>query len=370
METATANTLPQSADAGALWIHIVPKGEVENESAGILQVFDDESLAAILSNIEADRQRLGSRWPGIYAGREHFIYDDQQDSEALAWFKEFELRRDGIWANGSGLTEAGREAIAGGRYKFTSLAGDLNDTENLGGNRRRILKVDTIGFTNNPCAKELLTPITNRRASLILNVDTLGPEEAAVQVKAEAQQLARERNWTFEEAWQYLRFAKPALFNRMSAQSETPRQPEARQVRKTTRQQFACDALRTLAEDEQRSHGIPFSDAWPRVCNRHANLNKLANRLLPESAWDDMDRQAFEVFTSGINLGPDGKKLHIVPDRDEHGRLNKNSSRRCFETSWDCFTRHAPDLSPREVWDRIKEEHPNVFWPFVAMLAA
>src|ERR1051325_9091491 len=80
------------------WIHIVPKGELPNREAGIVQVLDDDSLDSILRNIQADQQRLGENWPGIYAGREHFIYDDAQDSAALAWFKEFEKRDDGLWA--------------------------------------------------------------------------------------------------------------------------------------------------------------------------------------------------------------------------------------------------------------------------------
>lgn len=144
------------------WIHVVPKGELPNREAKVVQVLDDAALDSILANIAADRERLGERWPGIYAGREHFIYNDDQDSAALAWFKDFEKRDDGIWAKKDGLTPIGQQVIANSEYKFTSFVADRRDTQKLEGNKVRILKLDTIGFTNQANGKELLTPITNR----------------------------------------------------------------------------------------------------------------------------------------------------------------------------------------------------------------
>lgn len=144
------------------WIHIVPKGELPNRAANIVQVLDETALDSILANIEKDRARLGNKWPGIYAGREHFIYNDEQDSAALAWFKDFEKRSDGLWAKADGLTPIGQQVIANAEYKFTSFVADRRDTQKLEGNKVRILKIDTIGFTNQANGKELLTPITNR----------------------------------------------------------------------------------------------------------------------------------------------------------------------------------------------------------------
>lgn len=146
------------------WIHIVPKGELPNREAGIVQVLDDVALDSILAGIAADQQRLGNKWPGVYAGREHFIYNDDQDSAALAWFKNFEKRADGIWAKDDGLTDIGQTEIKNGRYKFTSFVADRKDVQKLAGNKVRILKIDTVGFTNQANGKELLTPITNRRS--------------------------------------------------------------------------------------------------------------------------------------------------------------------------------------------------------------
>lgn len=149
------------------WIHIVPRGELPNREAGVIQVLDDAALAAIVRNIEADRTRLGDRWPGIYAGREHFIYNDEKDSAALAWFAKFETRADGLWASEDGLTPAGVEALRNKTYKFTSFVADRASAERLapaatGTPRLRITRLDTVGFTNQANGKELLSPISNR----------------------------------------------------------------------------------------------------------------------------------------------------------------------------------------------------------------
>ena len=149
------------ASAGG-WIHIVPKGELPNGEAGIVQVLDDESLDSILAGITKDKNRLGDKWPGVYAGREHFIYNSDQDSAALAWFKDFEKRDDGIWAKSDGLTPAGAAAIQNREYKFTSFVADRGDLKKIDGNKYRVLKIETVGFTNQANGKELLTPITNR----------------------------------------------------------------------------------------------------------------------------------------------------------------------------------------------------------------
>ena len=153
----------QSSDG---WIHIVPKGELPNREANLVQVLDDESLDSILAGIETARNRLGDKWPGIYAGREHFIYNSDQDSAALAWFKDFEKRADGIWAKADGLTPTGTAAIKNRDYKFTSFVADRSDLKKIDGNRYRVMGIETVGFTNQANGKELLTPITNRQNNL------------------------------------------------------------------------------------------------------------------------------------------------------------------------------------------------------------
>ena len=144
------------------WIHIVPKGELPNDEAKIVQVLDDASLDSILAGIQKDKNRMGDKWPGIYAGREHFIYDSDKDSAALGWFKDFEKRADGIWAREDGLTPGGVTAVKNREYKFTSFVADPADLQKVEGNKYRVMKIETVGFTNYANGKELLTPITNR----------------------------------------------------------------------------------------------------------------------------------------------------------------------------------------------------------------
>lgn len=153
----------QSVDG---WIHVVPKGELPNAEAGIVQVLDDESHDSILAGIQKDKNRLGDKWPGIYAGREHFIYDSGQDSAALAWFKDFEKRPDGIWAKDEGLTDIGQTAVKNRHYKFTSFVADPADLQKVSGKKYRVMKIETVGFTNQANGKELLTPIVNRQNNL------------------------------------------------------------------------------------------------------------------------------------------------------------------------------------------------------------
>ena len=154
------NRAPLVAASG--WIHIVPKGELPNADAKLVQVLDEPALDSILSGIEQAKNRLGDKWPGIYAGREHFIYDDTKDSAALAWFKDFEKRGDGIWAKDDGLTPAGVDAVKNREYKFTSFVADRSDLKKIEGDKYRVMAIETVGFTNQANGKELLTPITNR----------------------------------------------------------------------------------------------------------------------------------------------------------------------------------------------------------------
>lgn len=202
------------------WIHIVPKGEVPNAEAGIVQVLDDAALDSILQNLRADADRLGPRWPGLYGGREHFIYNDEQDSVALAWFKTFEKRADGIWAHRDGLTDLGREAVENGRYKFTSFVAQQHDTQPLGGDRHRILKLDTVGFTNQANGKHLLTPITNRaaataalpaRPSVPTALAGVHPKAAADRLMVLANRQKAATGGNFETAWQQVRREHPRL---------------------------------------------------------------------------------------------------------------------------------------------------------------
>jgi hypothetical protein len=86
--------------------------------------------------------------------------------------------------------------------------------QDLGGNRFRVLRIDTIGFTNQANGKEILTPINNRGAST---------------------------------------------------------NPAAREI-----QHEAAALMGRLVEEEKRSSGLPTSAALRMVANRMPALNSLA----------------------------------------------------------------------------------------------
>jgi hypothetical protein len=142
-------------------IHIVPRGELVNDEAGVTQIFDDKSLNSILADLRNRHAQKG----GLYMGEEHFIYDSNKSSQAFAWGKEFGLDDMGIWTTKYEPTDVGAPAIKNKRFKWTSLVADPampGAIEKLGGGKIRILKIDTVGFTNYPNGKNLLVPITNR----------------------------------------------------------------------------------------------------------------------------------------------------------------------------------------------------------------
>jgi len=231
------NRLPSEPEAG--WIHIVPKGELPNRDAGIVQVLDDVSLDSILSGIAADKSRLGNRWTGVYAGREHFVYDPDQDSAALAWFKDFEKRGDGIWASADGLTPIGRQAIANREYKFTSFCADSKDLQSIGSNRVRVLRIDTIGFTNQANGKELLNPINNRATDTRQPAQMLPSVGGTNAFGALVNRTQAALGCTFDRAWNLCRELHPGIFTTMSGAIQNRHTPitaegSARQSRALT----------------------------------------------------------------------------------------------------------------------------------------
>ena len=159
-----ATPLAYSGVALPTRIHIVPRGELFNPEANVTQVLDDKAIASILSDLK-DKAKSG----GLYMGEEHFIYDANKSSEAFAWGKEFGADAQGIWVENPDYTDVGGAAIKNKRFKWTSFVTDpaqAGAVEKIGPGRFRILKIDTIGFTNFANAKPLLTPISNRSAAV------------------------------------------------------------------------------------------------------------------------------------------------------------------------------------------------------------
>jgi hypothetical protein len=295
------NRLPAEPTGG--WIHIVPKGELPNRAAGIVQVLDDVSLDSILAGLNADKQRLGNRWPGLYAGREHFVYDDGKDSGALAWFKDFEKRSDGIWANQDGLTPIGQQAIANREYKFTSFCADPKDVQPLGAGRVRILKIDTVGFTNQANGKELLNPINNRGDWPAQAAASAPVAIGANAFSALVNRTKTELGVSFDKAWNLCRDLHPTVFAAVSGPITNRHAP------------LAADALarqsRALVETYALANSVSQADAFSSLSRSESGriLNRAAKPAdVDPGEWSEALHRAPDVLAEiedAANYTPD-----------------------------------------------------------------
>jgi hypothetical protein len=174
--------------------------------------------------------------------------------------------------------------------------------------------------------------------------------------------VKRENGWDFQRAWDHCRLTETVLYNSMAAPVETPRSTRAA-LADDPRCKFAGDALRALAEQERKITRGSFHEAWTRVCNRRQGLFALANRERPASEWETLETRAFAAFVDSRNLGPDGKLLNLDDE------TAAESARFAFKKAYEHLSRLEPTLTPREVWERIKAEWGQVYWPFVAVTA-
>ena len=133
------------------WYHLVPRGEYPHKESGKLQVIDDKALDAMLNNFR----------PKLLIDQEHWSYDLERSSEAFGWLTEVQKRDDGLWGRVE-WTDIGEPAVKNKRYRFLSPVWNPPDTEPLGKNRIRPLRLDSAGLTNTPNLRGMV-PLSNRR---------------------------------------------------------------------------------------------------------------------------------------------------------------------------------------------------------------
>lgn len=327
----SAQNLPLRNRAGADdWIHIVPKGELPNPEANVVQVLDEQALDSILRNLNADKQRLGDKWSGLYGGREHFIYNAEQDGAALAWFKEFEKREDGLWGRAE-FTDLGENAIKNGQYKWTSFASDVRDTQKLGGNRVRILKIDTIGFTNQPNGRELLTPMSNRNGASAPATGCavrLDCHQAGAEIHRLTNRLQQERKWTFDQAWNHVRATKPFLYailqkpvaqsilltNRVPGMTDGQLLSVVAEVQEAVRERM----FRQFDEDGDSPQlriargGTAVHDRDPFLAELHKQMDEHGGDF--DAAWLEIQKEDPELFANFVIRTPEALKVKgVIP---------------------------------------------------------
>jgi len=373
------------------WIHIVPKADLVDHETGITQVVDDKALDSILENLRRDKARLGDRWPGLYAGEEHFIYDDSQSSQAFAWFKDFEKRPDGIWASDDGLTDIGREAIQNRRFKFTSFCTDRSDVENLGNNRVRILKIETVGFTNHANGKEFLSPITNRQTSLTVNQPRphFMQSKYANRITNRARQLeadhALHSKGKMPQSWWY-QLAKEQIDAEEPAGSELLANRNADASAATSSSKRFADATRAdavkvmnrakeIARDEGiglnvahsracREFGFELSTEKPAVKNRSDVTDRGASLSTPPDVATIAARAAdLQRATPGLSLSTAYAMASRESGAGSSGTITNRAASSAAKVKMLCnLVFDAAKGSNFDAgWDKVMRQHPELF---------
>jgi hypothetical protein len=121
----------------------------------------------------------------------------------------------------------------------------------------------------------------------------------------------------------------------------------------------AGDVLMALSNQDREKRACSFDESWQRICNRHGFLYKMANREIPSSGWDEAEANAFQTFSS--DLSPDGDVVKVVNEKEAE------SARLAFLKAYEHLRRMEPGLTPGEIWEKIRTDWPQVYWPFVSI---
>jgi hypothetical protein len=145
------------------WYQIEPKGDHPNKASGIVQVIDNEAMAAIVNRFNADAEAGQlSHGQEMLIDHEHFKHQADKETIAYGWLQKLQNRADGIYGQVR-WSDTGRRAVDGGDYRFFSTEYDPADLKVLNQNPKRVrpLKLDGLTLTNDPNNKGG-APITNR----------------------------------------------------------------------------------------------------------------------------------------------------------------------------------------------------------------
>lgn len=140
------------------WYQIEVTGE-HPAGEGRKQVIDQIALAAIVHNFRTDAADHDD-FPGLLVDADHLSHDLENDTAALAWLKDVDIRNGQLWGK-LDLTDLGDTAVKGKRYKFFSTEYPGDGLEDLGNGRVRPKRLSGLAFTNRPNNRGG-KPISNR----------------------------------------------------------------------------------------------------------------------------------------------------------------------------------------------------------------
>lgn len=137
------------------WFQVSPFGEFRNRvgKRDIVMVMDREGLEAQASALKARAAEEGEKFGGLLVNQDHLCVAAETRAEspttAMGWIMDLEVREDGLWARAKWSAE-GERLIGGGVYKFVSGEWNLENAEDLGGERVRLRELTGCALTNQP----------------------------------------------------------------------------------------------------------------------------------------------------------------------------------------------------------------------------
>ena len=139
------------------WFQIEVSGEHPAGDHG-LQVIDEVAMRSIVNRFKQESAQ--ENFPGLLVDADHLSHDLENDTAALAWLKDLEIRNNQLHGL-LDLTDLGEPAVTYKRYKFFSTEYDPADLEDLGNGRVRPKRLAGLAFTNRPNNRGG-KPISNR----------------------------------------------------------------------------------------------------------------------------------------------------------------------------------------------------------------
>jgi phage I-like protein len=145
-------------EAAPGWYQIEVSGEHPADE-GRTQVIDGIALHAIVNNFRSEAAEHDD-FPGLLVDADHLSHDLANDTAALGWLKEVDIRNGQLHGRIE-LTDLGDSAVKGKRYKWFSTEYPGDGLEDLGNGRVRPKRLSGLAFTNRPNNRGA-KPISNR----------------------------------------------------------------------------------------------------------------------------------------------------------------------------------------------------------------
>ena len=144
------------------WYQVSAIGEFPHNPTGLVQVIDDDACRSMADHFREQAQE--PNFPGLLIDVDHESLDAGKRTEAAGWIADLQARPDGLWAK-IRWTDAGLQAVSGGRYRFLSPLFRKDKCAPLDDKRLRPLMLVNCALTNDPNIPSCL-PLCNTRAPM------------------------------------------------------------------------------------------------------------------------------------------------------------------------------------------------------------